>query len=153
LTGLSFQLRGRDDAPGNGGSKERLPIPASRPTTGRPQQAGILTNPPKLPPNGLPVGVNLIVDPSLEDTSTGALPRSWFAWRNDGSNFKCEVVEGGVTGKQCLQIFDTGTRGVVFATSIPMDRTKRYPLKRRVKVEGEAGTWAVIGFDYFSSTG
>jgi hypothetical protein len=121
-----------------------------------------LTNPPKLPPEGVPVGRNLIVDPSLEETPTGQLPPGWFAWLDDGPNFKCEVVEGGVIaidnasgaiGKHCLQISGTGTRGVVFATSIPLDRTKRYALKGRVKVEGEAGTWAVIKLNYFNNTG
>ena len=114
---------------------------------------GILTNPPSVPPGGLPVGKNLIVDTSLEETATGSLPQGWFAWLNDGPDFKCEVVEGGVEGKHCLQISGTGTRGVVFATSIPLDRTKRYALKGRVKVEGEAGTWAVVKLNYFNNTG
>jgi uncharacterized protein (TIGR03067 family) len=127
-----------------------------------PRRAGLLTNPPKLPPEGVPVGRNLIVDPSLEETPTGELPPGWFAWLDDGPNFKCEVVEGGVIaidnasgiiGKHCLQISGTGTRGVVFSTSIPLDRTKRYALKGRVKVEGEAGTWAVIKLNYFNQTG
>jgi hypothetical protein len=117
------------------------------------QRVGLLTNPPTLPPEGLPTGRNLIMDPSLEETPTGQLPKGWFAWLNDGPNFKCEVVEGGVTGKHCLQISGTGTRGVVFATSIPLDRTKRYALKGRVKVEGEAATWAVIKLNYFNNTG
>ncbi len=115
--------------------------------------AGLLTSPPSVPPGGLPLGTNLIVDPSLENTSTGELPDGWFAWLDDGPNFKCEIVEGGVTGKHCLQISGTGTRGVVFATSIPLDRTKRYALKGRVKVEGEAGTWAVVKLNYFNNTG
>jgi hypothetical protein len=123
------------------------------PPTSPPQRAGLLTNPPKLPPGGLTVGKNLIVDPSLDETQTGQLPNGWFAWLNDGPDFKCEVVEGGVTGKHCLQISGTGTRGVVFATSIPLDRSKRYSLKGRVKVEGEAGTWAVIKLNYFNKTG
>jgi len=129
--------------------------PTPPPATSKPPQrkTGLLTNPPKLPPEGVPVGRNLIVDPSLEETPTGQLPQGWFAWLDDGPDFKCEVVEGGVTGKHCLQISGTGTRGVVFATSIPLDRTKRYALKGRVKVEGEAGTWAVIKLNYFNSTG
>jgi hypothetical protein len=101
----------------------------------------------------MPVGENLIFDPSLENTPTGQLPKGWFAWLDDGPDFKCEVVEGGVTGKRCLQISGTGTRGVVFATTIPLDRTKRYALKGRVKVEGEAGTWAVAKLNYFNNTG
>jgi uncharacterized protein (TIGR03067 family) len=118
-----------------------------------PRRTGLLTNPPKLPPEGVPIGRNLIVDPSLEETPTGELPTGWFAWLDDGPDFKCEVVEGGVTGKHCLQISGTGTRGVVFATSIPLDRTKRYALKGRLKVEGEAGTWAVIKLNYFNNSG
>ena len=117
------------------------------------QTTGILTNPPSVPTGGLPIGRNLIADPSLENTQTGSLPQSWSAWLDDGPNFKCEVVEGGVNGKHCLQISGTGTRGVVFATSLPLDRTKRYALKGRVKVEGEAGTWAVVKLNYFNSTG
>ena len=130
-----------------------------RATASQPKQTpsrsstGILTSPPSVPSGGLPVGTNLIVDPSLEITPTGELPNGWFAWLDDGPDFKCEVVEGGVTGKHCLQISGTGTRGVVFATSIPLDRTKRYALKGRVKVEGEAGTWAVVKLNYFNSSG
>ena len=118
-----------------------------------PTKSGILTSPPSVPPGGLPVGRNLIIDPSLEETPTGELPQGWFAWLDDGPEFKCEVFEGGVTGKHCLQISGTGTRGVVFATSIPMDRTKRYALKGKVKVEGDAGTWAVIKLNYFNRSG
>ena len=51
------------------------PIESEPPT----HRAGLLTNPPKLPPGGLPVGKNLIIDPSLEETSTGSLPQGWFA--------------------------------------------------------------------------
>lgn len=118
-----------------------------------PTKSGILTSPPSVPLGGLPVGRNLIIDPSLEETPTGELPQGWFAWLDDGPEFKCEVFEGGVTGKHCLQISGTGTRGVVFATSIPMDRTKRYALKGKVKVEGDAGTWAVIKLNYFNRSG
>ncbi|APZ93390.1 serine/threonine protein kinase [Fuerstiella marisgermanici] len=117
------------------------------------RQTGILTNPPSVPLGGLPVGRNLIADPSLEDTPTGSLPKTWSAWLDDGPDFKCEVVEGGVTGNHCLQISGKGTRGVVFCTSRPMDRTKRYALKGRVKVEGDAATWAVIKINYFNKTG
>jgi uncharacterized protein (TIGR03067 family) len=132
------------------------------PPTPPPRRTGLLTNPPKLPKGGLPVGKNLIVDPSLEETATGQLPQGWFAWLDDGPDFKCEVVEGGIlaidnasglNGKHCLQISGTGTRGVVFATTIPLDRSKRYALKGRVKVEGEAGTWAVIKLNYFNQSG
>lgn len=118
-----------------------------------PGRTGILTNPPTVPESGVPTGKNLIVDPSLEESPPGSLPRTWSAWLDDGPVFQCKVVEGGVTGKRCLQISGTGTRGVVFATSIPMDRTRRYALKGRVKVEGDAGTWAVIKLNYFNKTG
>ena len=135
-------------------SKPSVPTPpATRGPGSRPERTGILTNPPSVPPGGLPVGKNLIADPSLEATPTGSLPKSWSAWLDDGPDFKCEVVEGGVTGKHCLQISGTGTRGVVFCTSVPMDRTKRYALKGRVKVEGDADTWAVIKLNYFNKTG
>jgi uncharacterized protein (TIGR03067 family) len=119
----------------------------------RPKKTGILTSPPQVPPAGLPTGRNLITDPSLEDTATGRLPQSWSAWRDDGPDFKCEVVEGGATGKHCLQISGTGIRGVVFCTSIPLDRSKRFALKGSVRVEGEAGTWAVIKLNYFNKSG
>ena len=116
-------------------------------------ETAILTNPPSVPSVRLPTGENLIGDPSLEGTKTGQLPKEWSAWLDDGPEFKCKVVEGGVTGKHCLRISGTGKRGVVFCTSIPMDRTKRYALKGHVKVEGDAGTWAVIKLNYFNRTG
>ena len=118
-----------------------------------PTKSGILTSPPSVPPGGLPVGRNLIRDPSLEYTQLGRLPRSWSAWLDDGPDFKCEVVEGGVTGKHCLQISGKGTRGVVFCTSVPMDRTRRYALKGRVKLEGDSTSWAVIKINYFNKSG
>lgn len=131
--------------------------PASAPTPPRqspPQgRTGILTNPPTVPEGGLATGKNLIGDPSLENTSTGKLPKSWSAWLDDGPDFKCEVVDGGVTGKHCLQISGKGTRGVVFCTSIPLDRTKRYALKGRVKLEGDPDTRAVIKFNFFHADG
>ena len=133
--------------------KKRSTPPSAIGSNSPPRKGGILTNPPAIPPGGVPVGKNLIADPSLEDTSTGSLPPSWSAWLDDGPNFKCEVVEGGVTGKHCLQISGTGTRGVVFCTSVPLDRAKRYTLKGRVRVEGKAGTWAVIKLNYFNSSG
>lgn len=126
---------------------------APRIVASSPSLGNVLTNPPSLPAAGLPTEKNLILDSSLEGTPLSRLPKSWSAWLDDGPDFKCEVVDGGVTGKHCLQISGTGTRGVVFATSIPMDRTKRYALKGHVKVEGDAGTWAVIKLNYFNKTG
>ena len=41
----------------------------------------------------------------------------------------------------------------MFCTSVPMDRTKRYALKGRVKLEGDATSWAVIKINYFNRTG
>lgn len=114
---------------------------------------GILTNPPTVPKGGLLTGTNLITDSSLENTLLGELPKTWTTWLDDSPNFQCEVVEGGVTGEHCLQISGSGKRGVVFATSIPMDRTKRYTLKGHVRVEGDDRTWAVIKFNYFNKTG
>ncbi|MBC8116121.1 MAG: DUF4019 domain-containing protein, partial [Candidatus Saccharimonas sp.] len=72
-----------------------LPLPEpkdkTQPSVSSPPQsrAGLLTNPPKLPPEGVLVGRNLIVDPSLEETPTGELPQGWFAWLDDGPDFKC----------------------------------------------------------------
>lgn len=130
----------------------RLPEGTSRTVSPQPD-TGILTRPPSVPKGGLPTGKNLIDDPSLEGTKTGQLPKGWSAWLDDGPDFKCEAVEGGVTGKHCLRISGTGKRGVVFCTNIPMDRTKRYALKGHVKVEGDASTWAVIKLNYFNRTG
>ncbi len=92
---------------------------------------------------------NLISDPSLESTPLGELPRGWSAWLNDGPDFKCQVVEGGVTGKQCLQISGKGTRGVVFCGNLPLDRSKRYALKGQVKFEGDPNARAIVKFNYF----
>jgi len=66
------------------------PVPPAA-NQGTPTRTGLLTNPPNLPHNGLPVGRNRIDDPSLEETATGHSPQGWFAWLNDGPDFKCEV--------------------------------------------------------------
>lgn len=127
--------------------------PAGRSWNRLTSRTGILTNPPTLPDGGLPTGKNLIIDSSLEGTPLRRLPKTWSAWLDDGPDFTCEVMDGGVNGKHCLRISGKGTRGVVFATSIPMDRTRRYALKGRVKIEGDADTWAVIKLNYFNRTG
>lgn len=95
------------------------------------------------------VAVNLITDPSFENTALTQLPNGWRAWLNDGQEFRCEVVSGGHTGQRSLQISGKGTRGVVFGDDVKADRTKRFALKGWVKFEGDKDARAVIKFNYF----
>ena len=94
-------------------------------------------------------GVNLIHDPSLETTALKLLPPGWSAWLNEGPDSRCELVEGGHTGKRSLQIIAKGTRAVVFANSVPLDRSKRYAVKGWAKFEGDKDARAIIKFNYF----
>lgn len=99
--------------------------------------------------DGAATGVNLLIDSSFEAAKLGGLPAGWSAWLNDGPDFRCEVVTGGRTGKQCLRISGNGTRGVVFANSITLDRSKRYTLKGWTRREGDTDARAIIKFNYF----
>ncbi len=101
------------------------------------------------PSSAVANGTNLLLDPSFENTALTLLPRDWRAWLNDGQEFRCEVVNGGHTGQRCLQISGKGTRGVVFANDIKVDRTKRYSLKGWAKFEGDKDARAIIKFNYF----
>ncbi len=93
--------------------------------------------------------INLLTDPSFENTGLTQLPRGWRGWLNDGQEFRCEVVAGGHSGQRCLKISGKGTRGVVFANDIKADRTKRYALKGWAKFEGDKDARAIIKFNYF----
>lgn len=92
---------------------------------------------------------NLIADPSFENTPLTQLPNGWRAWLNDGPEFRCEVVAGGHIGQRCLRISGKGTRGVVFANDLKVDRTKRYALKGWAKFEGDKNARAIIKLNYF----
>jgi hypothetical protein len=92
---------------------------------------------------------NLLSDPSFENTPLTQLPDGWRAWLNDGPEFRCEVVAGGHIGQRCLKISGKGTRGVVFANDIKVDRSKRYALKGWAKFEGDKAARAIIKFNYF----
>lgn len=95
------------------------------------------------------VAVNLITDPSFENTALTLLPRDWRAWTNEDSDFRCEVVNGGHTGQRSLRISGKGIRGVVFGNDIKADRTKRYAFKGWAKFEGDKDARAIIKFNYF----
>lgn len=122
----------------------RLPTLRAKPLTALSPQTGQAEK-----PGGGPTGVNLIVDPSFENTGLTQLPNGWRAWLNDGPEFRCEVVAGGHTGQHCLRISGKGTRGVVFANDLKADRTKRYALKGWVKIEGDKDARALIKLNYF----
>lgn len=100
-------------------------------------------------PSEKPASENLLTDPSFENTPLTQLPNGWRAWLNDGPEFRCEVVAGGHIGQQCLRISGKGTRGVVFANDLKVDRTKRYALKGWVKFEGDKNARAIIKLNYF----
>ncbi|MBC8114371.1 MAG: protein kinase [Candidatus Saccharimonas sp.] len=127
------------------------PLPIPRPKTKPVPGAGAKTPRPSAPtpPAAVPVGVNLLLDPSFEATAPTLLPRGWSSWLNDGPDFRCEVVADGRTGQRCLQISGKGTRGVVFANSVTVDRSKRFALKGWAKFEGDKDARAIIKFNYY----
>ncbi|MDZ4686377.1 MAG: serine/threonine-protein kinase [Planctomycetaceae bacterium] len=101
------------------------------------------------PPAAVPMGVNLLLDASFEETAPTLLPRGWSSWLNDGPTFRCEVIADGRTGQRCLHITGEGTRAVVFANSVPVDHSKRYALKGWAKFDGDKDARAIIKFNYF----
>ena len=94
-------------------------------------------------------GTNLINDPSFEATAQNQLPPGWSPWFNEGPKSRWEIIEGGHTGKRSLKLIAEGTRAVVFANSVPLDRSKRYALKGWAKFEGSKESRAIIKFNYF----
>lgn len=93
---------------------------------------------------------NLLDNPSFEaDSRLGGVPVGWSLWTQEGTGYHCEAAPDGRTGEKCLKVEGAGTRGVVFAKGVPIDRTKRYALRGWVKFEGEPGARALILFHYF----
>lgn len=117
-----------------------LPLP-------EPSQKPRLVAPPAAGP--VPTGRNLIEDGSFQQTAEGSLPSGWSDWFNDGPKSRWEIVEGADSPGRMLKIFARGTRAVVFANSIPLDRSKRYALKGLVKFEGNKDARALIKLNYF----
>jgi formylglycine-generating enzyme required for sulfatase activity len=105
--------------------------------------------PPIKPAPSVQTGVNLINDPSFEETPQKQLPPGWSTWFNEGPKSRWEVSEGGHTGKRSLKVIAEGTRAVMFANNISLDRSKRYALKGWTKFEGPKDSRAIIKFNYF----
>jgi hypothetical protein len=93
---------------------------------------------------------NLLDNSSFESESQpNGVPLGWSLWTNNETGYRCESAPGGRTGKNCLKVEGAGTRGVVFAKGVPIDRSKRYALRGWVKLEGEQDAQALIMFHYF----
>ncbi|MEI8380875.1 MAG: SUMF1/EgtB/PvdO family nonheme iron enzyme, partial [Planctomycetota bacterium] len=101
------------------------------------------------PTPAVQTGVNVISDPSFEDSPQKQLPPGWSPWFNEGPKSRWEIVDGGHTGKRSLKLIAEGTRAVVFANNVPLDRSKRYALKGWTKFEGPKDSRAIIKFNYF----
>ena len=86
-----------------------LPLPEPKKQSGPATNEQLPQPTSPIPPAAVPAGANLILDPSFENTSPTLLPRGWSAWLDDGPDIRCEVVEGGRTGKHCLQIAGQGS--------------------------------------------
>jgi len=102
------------------------------------------------PPAAITAPRNLLDNPSFEaESGPDGVPDGWSLWTQEGTGYRCEAAPAGRTGKKCLKVEGAGTRGVVFAKGVPIDRTKRYALRGRAKLEGEPGARALILFHYF----
>jgi hypothetical protein len=92
---------------------------------------------------------NLLTNSSFEEALTpDGLPQGWSRWGHE-DKYRSNIVEGGHTGKSCLKIEGEGTRGVVFANGIGIDRNKRYVLSGWARFEGDKDARALILFHYF----
>ena len=94
-------------------------------------------------------GVNLVNDPSLENTAPGEqFPRTWGngnlipidAWR-------FEVVEGGRTGSRAWMIEGDGSAATVPTNRPPVDRSFRYAARAWVNVESGMARLGLLYFD------
>jgi hypothetical protein len=92
---------------------------------------------------------NLITNPSFEgEVAQHRLPRGWRPYFDTDKGYHYAVVDGGHTGKKSLMITGEGTRTLVFAEGVKLDRTKRYVLRGWVRYEGDNDGWAMINFNY-----
>lgn len=102
------------------------------------------------PPAAVAGPQNLLDNPSFEaESRPDGAPVGWSLWTQEGTGYRCEAAPDGRTGKKCLKVEGAGTRGVVFAKGVPIDRTKRYALRGWVKFEGDPGARALVLFHYF----
>lgn len=94
-------------------------------------------------------GVNLVNDPSLEDTAVGErFPKTWGNGNlipTDAWDF--EVVEGGRTGKRSWRIEGDGSAATVPTNRPPVDRAYRYAARAWVKVEAGMARLGLLYFD------
>lgn len=104
-------------------------------------------------PNESEEFVNLITDPSLENTMVGELPNQWSRYIDTDKSYEYRVVEGGRASTKSLMIAGQGTRVHAFANGVPLDRTKRYVLRGWVRYEGDADGAATIKFNYRDNGG
>src|SRR5262245_54334315 len=93
--------------------------------------------------------INLIENPSFESASnSGQAPDGWSLWTDKETGYRCEASPGGREGN-CLKVEGAGTRAVVFARGVPIDRSKRYALRGWAKLDGKKGARALVLFHYF----
>lgn len=143
--GLSF--KGKDTVRVRNISLQHEPIKSVQNPPQR--RIGILTNSPSVPPGGVPVGKNLIVDPSLEDTAVGErYPSGWGIGNLIPKDaFQHQVVDGGRTGKHGWMIAGDGQFAVIPTNRPTADRAFRYAARAWVKIESGAAQIKLLYFD------
>jgi hypothetical protein len=90
------------------------------------------------PPSAVPVGKNLITDPSLEDSSVGKdFPSGWGGHNAEPfDGYRYELIEAGRTGKHGWMIEGEGTYITVPTNRVPIVSGKRYVGRGWVKLTG-----------------
>jgi hypothetical protein len=86
------------------------------------------------PADGQPVAAtnsgSLLENSSFEaHAQPGQAPPGWSLWTQNETGYRCEIAQGGHSGKQCLKVEGAGVRAVVFGKGVPIDRSKRYALR------------------------
>ncbi len=101
------------------------------------------------PPPALKLGVNLVTDPSLEETALGQrYPNGWGTGNvNPPDSFKHRVAEGGRTGQRGWLIEGDGQFAVIPTNRPPAHPAYRYAASAWVRVEAGSAQIKLLYFD------
>jgi len=92
---------------------------------------------------------NLVRNPSLEDAVAG-IPEGWEAFQKPENAYQFKVAPGGRSGTKSMLIEGAGEYAGLGVARVRYDPAKQYAARGWVRVEGEAGTHAVVKLDYFT---
>lgn len=124
-----------------------LPEPKKKPQSGA--EIKVPQPRPQGPAPAMPLGKNLITDPSLEETAIGQkYPQGWGTGNvNPPDSFKHRVAEGGRTGQRGWLIEGDGQFAVIPTNRPPAHPAYRYAATAWVRIESGSAQIKLLYFD------